>query len=174
VLVAGGRELGSSVAAVSIAAAQGYPLVLVNPSSGECSLPAGTARAILIGGTDVVSRTAERKLKVKLGVARVSRVTGADRYATAAAISKRAVSMKHTWDGVTVLSTSRPIEAICGAVMAGRMGTVVLCTTAGSLPAPTRKALTGARNRIDGVHVFGSGATVAPSAASAIKKAAGG
>ena len=110
----------------------------------------------------------------RLGRSRVSRLSGANRYLTASAVAKKSVSLRHTWEGVTVVNIARPTEAICGAVMAGRIGTIVLYSTRTRLPTATRARLAASRYRIDSVHVIGTTSSIDSRVLSAIKKALGG
>lgn len=174
VLVASGASHRASIGGVALAAGSGYPVVFVNTSTGAYRLPAGTKRAIILGGTGSVSRTVESRLKRKLGKSRVSRLAGSGTYTTAVVVGKRSVKLRHTWDGVTVVNPAKPTEAICGAVMAGRVGSVVLCTRRGSLPKTTRLRLTASRHRIDSVHIFGPTSSIGSSVSGAVKKALGG
>ncbi len=73
-----------------------------------------------------------------------------------------------------MVNIARPTEAICGAVAAGRIGTVVLYATRSKLPHATRTRLAASRYRIENVHVMGTTSSVSSSVFSAIKKALGG
>jgi len=174
VLVVSGASYKSSIAGVPLAAATGRPIVFVNPATRSYRLPAGARAAIVLGGAGSVPRSVETSLRRKLGTSRVIRLSGSNRYLTASAIAKKSVSLRHTWNGVTVVNISKPTEAICGAVMAGRIGSVVLYSSSTTLPSATRARLAASRYRIDSVHVMGSTSSVNSSVLSAIKKALGG
>jgi len=174
VLVVSGASYKASIACVPLAAASGRPVVFVNPENGSYRLPAGTKRAFIIGGTSSVSASVQSRLNKQLGSSRVVRLSGADQYLTAGAIAAKSVSLRHTWNGVTVVNTARPTEAICGGVMAGRIGSVVLYTSTGTLPSATRSKLASSRYRVDNVNVVGSASSISSSVLSAVKKALGG
>jgi len=174
VIVVSGASHKASIAAVPLAASSGRPMVLVNPKTRAYRLPAGTKSAIIVGSSASVPSSVERSLKRRLGTKRVARLVGRNSYETATAIATKSVRMRHVWDGVAVVNVSRPAEAICGAVMAGRMGTVVLYTTRSKLPSATRSRLGSARLRIDRVHVIGTTSSASSSVVSAIRKALGG
>jgi len=174
VLVVSGASYKASIASVPLAAASGRPVVFVNPADRSYRLPAGTKRAFIIGGTSSVSASVESGLKKKLGSSRVVRLSGADQYLTAGAIAAKSVSLRHTWNGVTIVNPARPTEAICGGVMAGRLGSVVLYANTTSLPSATRSRLAVARYRTDVVNVVGPTSSISSSVLSAVKKAIGG
>jgi hypothetical protein len=75
---------------------------------------------------------------------------------------------------LTLVNVAKPAEAISGAVMAGRLGSVVLYTGTRSLPRATRARLAYARYRIDQVHIMGSTSSISSSVHLAVKKALGG
>jgi len=175
VLVASGKSFSGSVGGVPLAASSGRPVVFVNPANGRYTLPTGTRRAVILGGTGSVSRAVSSSLKRRLGTARVVRLSGADRYATAAAAAAWGTrSARLGWDGVTLVNPNTTAAAICGGVMAGRNGSVVLATPSGPLPAVTRARLVTYAARVDIVHFMGSSSTIRAATVSAVKKALGG
>jgi Tol biopolymer transport system component len=174
VLVVTGNGYLYTIPGLPLASAHGRPIVFVNPSTGSYRLPAGTKRAIILGPASVVSRSVESRLKRKLGKSRVSRLSSSDRYVAAVSAAKRGVGLRHTWDGLTLVNVAKPAEAISGAVMAGRLGSVVLYTGTRSLPRATRARLAYARYRIDQVHIMGSTSSISSSVHLAVKKALGG
>jgi len=91
-IIATGASFPDSLAVGPIVWAQGYPLVLVDPSglgtSGTSTLVnLGITHAIIIGGTAAVPTSIETALKA-LNITVDARVSGADRTATAAQIAK--------------------------------------------------------------------------------------
>jgi putative cell wall-binding protein len=129
---------------------------------------------MILGGTRAVSKKVESRLKRKLGKSRVVRLAGADAYSTASVIASRSVKLRHAWDGVTIVNVARPTEAVCGAAMAGRLGSVVLYSRRTSLPKATRTRLGASRYRIDTIHLFGAKSSIGSAASAAVKKALGG
>lgn len=175
VLVASGASYTGSIAGVPLASATGRPIVFANPVTGAYRLPAGTKRAVVLGGTGSVPRSVVLSLRRRLGTSRVVRLSGGNRYETAAAIALwGSRNSRLSWDGVTLVNPTTPAAAICGGVMAGRIGSVVLATPTGPLPAATRAKLITYARRIDIVHAMGGTSAIRSATFSAAKKALGG
>lgn len=82
----------------------------------------------------------DRVLRISPAATSVARAAGADRYATAAAVSARAYPSGAT-DVLVATGADYP-DALSGGALAGRLGMPVLLTGATSLPASTRAELT--------------------------------
>ena len=98
VVVANGLSLADGVTAGALASRTRNP-VLASPLllTSASSLPASTRDAlkrwnfvdvVIVGGTGAVSSTVEKQVRAVLPKARFTRLAGADRYATAAAVSR--------------------------------------------------------------------------------------
>lgn len=168
VLVVSGSAPFDAVAASPVAVANGWPVVLAQPTAAggmsttmRSHLTAiGADRAIVIGGTNSVSPAMYRQLSAKLQGA-IRRITGADRYALAAAVGTWAVAETDmTWDGAGFASGAVFNDGVSGAVLLGGRGSVLLLTAPTSAPGPTRTALTANRSRIFHVSFFGNSAVM--------------
>jgi putative cell wall-binding protein len=145
VYVASGADFPDALAAAAVGAARDEPVLLTRAGS----LPDVTAKAIadlapakivIMGGIGSVSAAVETQLR-GLGSATVTRLAGADRYATAAL----AAGLLPTATSAYVASGAAFPDALAGAALAGHLGAPVLLTKATSLPAVTGDVLTSMR-----------------------------
>jgi spore germination protein YaaH/putative cell wall-binding protein len=146
--VATGAAFPDALAAGPAAVRGGGPVLLT--ASG--SLPAATAAElarlrpsgiVVLGGTGAVSETVVGQLRTYATSGVVTRLAGADRYATAAAVSAAAFA-----PGVPVayVATGRDFpDALAGGVAAARYGGPILLVTGTDIPAATAAELTRLR-----------------------------
>lgn len=93
-VVASGEVFADALAASALAGAHGAPVLLVRRTGIPAPVRAeivrlGVTEVIVVGGTRAVSAQAEAALAALPGVTSVTRVAGADRYATAARVAVR-------------------------------------------------------------------------------------
>lgn len=135
--VATGADYPDALAGGAAAGSQGGPMLLTRPTS----LPAETraelarlrpAQIIILGGTGAVSASVEAELRGL--AATVTRIAGADRYETAAAVAGRFfTTVTSSW-----LATGAAYpDALAAAPVAGLNDVPLLLTRTTSLPAPT-------------------------------------
>lgn len=174
VLLATGGNYPDALAGAPVASRLGRPIVLVNPYTNAFTLPAGTKRAYILGGTGSVSPAAERALRTRLGTANVRRFAGIDRYEVAALVAAWGVGeCGLSWDGVTLASGQTFNGALAGGVMAGRTGTVVLLTRSTLLPVFDSTRLSAVARQVAEVHIVGSTSSVSASVLAALKRSLG-
>ena len=139
VYVASGLDFPDALAG-GPGAIPGSPILLVHPDF----VPAGVApeiqrldptEIVILGGTGAVSAAVEAALTA---YAPVRRLAGADRFATAAAISAEAYSTAAT---VYLANGLNFPDALAGGAAAGHLLAPVLLTTDSTLPSPTRTEL---------------------------------
>lgn len=171
VLVAGAQaSLVDGLVAAPFAAHRGAPVLL----SGRTSLGAttraeivrrGPDRVWLIGGRGVLTNGVIDEL-TRLGVAKVRRVAGADRFATAAAVAERMPT-----DTPAILASGMQRSLIDAAAVSGAAaaaGRPVLLTAGSTLPAATRDVL---RDRgTTAVTVIGGTGVVGPETLRAVER----
>jgi putative cell wall-binding protein len=137
VYLASGANYPDALAATAAAAAQHAAILLTSLTV----LPPSTATALgrlqptsitIIGGTSAVSAAVE----TSLGTFRSSvvRISGADRYATAAAIAANAFPSA---TAAFIATGASFADALSGGPVAGGFGEPLLLSTAACLPAPT-------------------------------------
>ncbi len=141
VVVASGEAFPDALAAGPLAAAVGSPLLLA-PRDG--ALEAGVLaelrrlspeKVVLAGGRSAVSDAVAAQLA---RVAPVQRISGADRYETAALLAGATGQRGAT---VYLSSGATFADAVSGGAQAAREGAVVLLTDRDALPPATRTAL---------------------------------
>jgi len=137
--VATGLNFPDALAGAAAAAKLGGPVLLVEPDS----IPAATKaelgrlapkRIVIVGSTGVVSGSVATAL-AEFSAGSVSRLAGADRYATAAAISGATFA-----PGVPIAYVATGLnfpDALAGAAAAGKIGAPVLLVTRSSIPSAT-------------------------------------
>lgn len=148
--VATGNDFPDALAGVSLAAARGAPILL----TGRDTVPGATAAELqrlrpgevfVLGGRGVISEAVRGQLASLTG-AGVTRLSGQDRFATAAAIS-------HTLNGSSSPSTVLVAtglgfaDALAGGPVAASLAAPLLLATSATLPAATITEL----NRLAGV-----------------------
>ncbi len=144
--VATGESFPDSLAASPLAAAQGWPLVLTEPgalapSARQAMEEIGVSGAVVLGGAGVVAESVESTLAAWLGDDAVERISGVDRYETAAEMADFAVAQGLCWDGAAIATGLDFPDALAGGVLQGRAGSVLLLTRGTTLVAPVRDRL---------------------------------
>jgi putative cell wall-binding protein len=145
--VAVGTNYPDALAGVPAAALEDSPLLLVTRDT----IPAATAAEltrlkpatiVVLGGTGVISEVVKSALAAYAvtGGAGVVRYAGADRYATAAAISS-AVNPTDVSTAYVAIGTNYP-DALAGGAAAAYEDSPLLLVTFGSIPAATAGELT--------------------------------
>jgi putative cell wall-binding protein len=147
VYIATGLNFPDALAGAGAAGFKGGPILLVTSTA----IPPATASAltflkpdkiIVLGGTGAVSDSVRLALGAYTpgGAADVTRISGASRYATAAAIS--AATYAPGVEEVLIATGANFPDALAGAAVAGRLGDPLLLVTASTIPAPTAAELT--------------------------------
>lgn len=142
VYIATGENFPDALAASAAAARGGFPVLLVKPNSIPDAVRAELnrlkpGRVYIAGGPGVVSEQVRSALGVYT-TGPVERVAGADRYATAAAISKKHFG---TATGVYVATGENYPDALAAVPAAAIKSAPVLLTRPLSLPDTTRNEL---------------------------------
>ena len=170
VIVASGETQVDAVSASGLAGYLRAPILLTRSQQ----LPHNVARyieehnitkVVIVGGTAVVPNAIKTAIEDLASRPMVERVSGADRYATAAAISDSIGGRSPRWCGSTQTAAilvngtdiGRPDTIAIGPLAYG-LGVPILLTEATTLPTVTRSFLT--TNKIQRVVIIGSDAAV--------------
>ena len=136
--LASGTGFADAISAAPAAARDGGPVLLTN----ALALPDATAqeltrlapaRVVVVGGASVVSDAVLASIAGLLPGATVTRLAGADRYATSAAVAGTFETGLPVVYAATGLGFA---DALAAAAAAGSMGSPMVLTMPGSLPAP--------------------------------------
>ena len=148
VYIATGSDFPDALAAGAAAAAQGGPVLLVSSNR----VPAATAaelewlrpaRIRVVGGSGVVSDGVFEALRPYATTGDIQRLAGANRYATAAAVSSHVFGVNVP---VAYVATGRNFpDALAGVAAAGSQGGPILLTQPNALPAETAAELSRLR-----------------------------
>ncbi len=167
--VASGLNFPDALAGAAVAGSQGGPVLLVTrdaiPSPIATELARlHPARIVVLGSAGVVSDGVKAALKAYTA-GTVTRLSGPDRFATAAAISKASFSA-----GVPVAYVASGLnfpDALAGAAVAGSQGGPVLLVTRDAIPSPIATEL--ARLHPARIVVLGSAGVVSDGVKAALK-----
>ena len=135
-------NLVDGLVAGPLAKAKGAPILLtgrdaLSPETSDELTRRGAKTAYIVGGPSAVSTNVENSLKSR-GIA-VSRLSGPDRYATAAAVAKELPA-----NSTAVIASGRTanlVDALAAGPAAASAGHPVLLTDPATLPESTRAAL---------------------------------
>ncbi len=160
VLLATGNTFADALAASPMAAAKGWPLLLVGPrglAGIQSTLDSlGATDIVILGGTKAVAAGVQSELAARYSTGNVTRLAGANRYATSAAIATWAVANADlNWNDLAVATGENFPDALSGGVLQALDGSVLLLTTGTRLNADTKSCLTKNLAEIDSVKYLG-------------------
>jgi putative cell wall-binding protein/glucose/arabinose dehydrogenase len=156
VFVVRGDTFADALAVSPLSAAGRGPILLTAPdrlpdATRMARRSIGATEAVVVGGVAAVSN----RVVTGLGVP-VERVSGADRYATAAALAERAFGWG--WTDFSYVGVARGTDypdGLAGGVAAGSRGGVLVLTEPTRLSPPAADALIRHQGDITGVAVYG-------------------
>ena len=164
--VATGANFPDALGASPVAAAQGWPLYLVNPAVGvtsslESALERdGVTHVVALGGTAVVTDAVLADLRTRVG-ATTERWWGEDRYATAIDVATHAVDdWGLTWNKVAIATGANFPDALSGGALQRGDRSVMLLTPPTSLYAGIDTTLRANKGSIGEVRFLGGTAAV--------------
>jgi putative cell wall-binding protein len=167
-LVATGANFPDALGGSPLAAGGPWPILLATPAGLTPSTAAtlddiGVDRALILGGTGVVSPAVEAGLAGALGADEVTRLAGPDRYATAVEIACWAVKTEQTFfcEGTGFATGENFPDALAGGVVQGRLRAPLLLTRSASLPPVVANALAEQADEMATVHFYGGPGAIA-------------
>lgn len=175
--LATGLDFPDALGASPLAAANGWPIYLVNPTAGADATLVSAMKAdgindvLVLGGTGVVSDQVKTDMAAKLP-ASTARLWGANRYDTARAVAVFGVEeVGLTWDGLAITTGTNFPDALAGGVLQGRSGSVMLLTPSTSLDAGVAGTLTANKTAIHEVRFLGGTGAVSAAVRTAVSQA---
>lgn len=134
-----GRSFPDALACAAPAAAQGWPILLADPArpaqAAQAVVGSGASTAIIAGGTASVPTGVEAALKTALGSTNVTRLTAADRYGVAIAVSRWSVTNAGlSMSGPVVASGIVHGDALAAGPFSAKRGAVLLLAQSRGLP----------------------------------------
>ena len=172
--LATGANFPDALGASPLAAANGWPIYLVNPATGaDAALKGalatdGADEVIVLGGTGVISNA----VKDGLGVKKTIRLSGDNRYDTARVVAGYGISDGGlSWDGVAIATGENFPDALAGGVLQGRSGSVLLLTPSKSLNPGVAGVLTANKAVIGEVRFLGGEGAVSTAVRTVVKSA---
>ncbi len=170
VYIADGNAFPDALAGAAAAGAEGAPVLLVRSGSIPASVRTELSRLrpndiIVLGGAGAVSVSVQVELEQYADYA-VRRMAGADRYQTAATISRKTSGTDVP--EVYVASGMNFPDALAGAAAAGAAGAPVLLVPPGTIPAAVKTEL--ARLRPERIVVLGGTGAVSRTVESQLRR----
>jgi putative cell wall-binding protein len=174
--VVSGTAWADALSAASVAAARGWPILLVS----ESGIPAATAgslaslavtRTIVVGGPATVSDSVLARLPG------AERISGADRYAVSAAVAEHALDggpvLPRTLrtDRIVVASGRLFPDALAGSVLAARASAPLVLTDGSELSAPAESFLRRRAYRVICCYLLGGTGSISTTTAAAVADA---
>ena len=163
VAVASGVNFPDALSMSPVSFKEGVPILLVNEngvlnSAQKKVLSNHVAQAesptiVIAGGPDSVSAGTENDIK-KLG--QTVRLGGADRFEASANIAKWAVGQGYlSWDGAAIAMGSKPYDALCGSILQGTTGSVLMVVEEGNSNSHVLGSMEANKSAISSIKVFG-------------------
>lgn len=172
VIVATGLSYPDALSAAGLAGVYHAPLLLTAPASLTSGVATeitrlGATKVVVVGGTSAVSEAVKTQIASATG-ATVTRVAGADRYATSAEVAKRIVAELGTgFSGSAFLVRGDQFaDALAASPLAYNANVPILLTASTSLSPATEAAIKTLG--IDDVAIIGSTNAVSKSVADAV------
>ena len=162
VVLANSSAYANAIAGSPLAGAYDAPLLLTGTGSLAAATAAEikrlkTAKVFVVGGTGSISSRVTRQLAAR-SIA-VTRISGADRYALAAAVAIKVKARAGTPEFAMIVGGTDYAAGLAAAAVAARNRVPLLFTAAGKLPSSTSKAL----GKLHAAHVVIVGTTSAVS-----------
>lgn len=174
-IVAAGANYPDALSASPYAYWSGSPIYLAEidgtlSSATLSAIKSGDfSRAVIIGGVDVVSSSAETSLQKIFGSSKVSRLYGDDRYETSEAVAEWSVGQGMSYDNCAIATGENYPDALAGATLCGRRGSVILLANGATVAALSD--LSSNASSINAVYYLGGTAAVSETSREAVEDA---
>lgn len=164
VFLSTGTNYPDALAASPLAARNGWPILLTRPDelpspTIDAMYMIGASNIIIVGGPGAVSWGVEQEAESVIG-SLPTRLSGTDRFTTAASIASFGVDLGLKWDGVALATGRNFPDALAGGCAQGHRGSVILLTESYVLPSATYAALEAHSNEISEVWFLGGEAAI--------------
>lgn len=143
VIVSTGLNWPDALGASSLAGMYSAPILLTDPEALPSTVAdeitrLGAVDAFIIGGEEAVSADVEAELAGLLS-GEVTRLGGADRWATACLVASETVDANPDWDGTAFVTTGLNFpDALSAAPLAAKAGYPIFLSNAEGIPADTQ------------------------------------
>ena len=175
--LATGLNFPDALGASPLAAANGWPIYLVNPATGaDATLVAamkadGVNDVLVLGGPTVVSEKVRTDVAAKLP-ASTQRLSGDNRYDTARVVAGFGVAEAGLgWDKLAIATGTNFPDALAGGVLQGKSGSVMLLTPSTSLNSGVASTLSANKLTIHEVRFLGGTSAVSQKVRDAVGSA---
>jgi putative cell wall-binding protein len=165
-LVATGLKYADALSASPLAAARAWPLFLV-PATGvsdsmlDAMAAKGVRKVVMLGSRKSLPQgLVEDKLAGRFGVENVTRLSGGNRYTTALAVAEYATDLGMSWNGMGFAKGTDFPDGLCGGVLQGAAGSVMLLTSPTGLDPAVEALIRAKKSEIHLVRYFGSTSSI--------------
>jgi len=161
--LATGEDFPDALSVSPVAYATEQPIVLTRPSSADTSTlellrDLQVGEVFFIGGPGAIATSVAGQVAAT-GLS-VTRISGADRYATSLAVAAHGESLGVGWGGLGVAAGTTFPDALAGGVAQGRLNSLLLLTPSHNIDAGVESAIRARRAQIGKVRVYGGPAAV--------------
>jgi len=176
VVIATGANWPDALGGAALAAAENGPILLTDsktlPSAVADEIARlGASRAYILGGTGAVSSTVEDALAALLGDGNITRIGGANRYATADLVAAKSVEVLNasgTYDGMAFVATGANFpDALAAAPISAAKGWPLYLAGPTGLSAGTKAAMASAG--VDSVAILGGTGAISTTTENGLK-----
>jgi len=173
-IVVNGTAWPDAASVSALAYAKSYPILLAKPSelgtqTAEYLSARKPATTYVIGSETVVPKAVYDAIPAATGNTAL-RLSGPNRYATAAAVARQSITLTEGFSATEVYITTglNYPDALVGGVLAGKTKHPLLLTGFDSCPADTASFLTGNKSVISYIWILGGGGAISKEGAGAI------
>lgn len=176
VAIASGVNFPDALSMSPVSFKEGIPIILANASGDlgdsqkeaviQSVSGAESSTIVIAGGPNSVSYETEAFAQgvtsaTSNGKVNAVRLGGADRYEASANIAAWAVDQGYLrWDGVALAMGSKPYDALCGSILQGKTGSVLMVVEGGNSNYHAINKLTSNKNSISSLKIFGGKVSV--------------
>lgn len=147
VVIAGGYAIADGLTATPIATEYNSPLLLVEknniPEVTKSEIKRlGAKNVIIVGGTTVISQAVEKQL-LSLGVSKITRLGGSDRYETSLLVAQYIDSYLYDIENIVVTNGLGEADALSISPVSGRDRMPIILVRSNAIPTPIYNWISG-------------------------------
>ncbi|MGB4594119.1 MAG: cell wall-binding repeat-containing protein [Coriobacteriia bacterium] len=171
-VVVSGETWPDAASVSALAYAKAYPILLIKKvgltkHAAEFLAAAKPATTLVVGGTSAIGSSTEASITaITAGTAK--RLSGSDRYSTAAAVARHAGTVGFTFTDVYIATGEAYADALAGGMLAGARAKPLILTHRDSCPSGTAALLREKRTTIGQIWLLGGTGAISDAGLKAI------
>ncbi|MHB1341572.1 MAG: cell wall-binding repeat-containing protein [Coriobacteriia bacterium] len=171
-VVVSGETWPDAASVSALAYSKAYPVLLVKKTglttpAAEFLAGAKPATTLVIGGTSAIGPSVDASITA-VTTGTVKRLSGSDRYSTAAAVARHAGTIGFTFTDVYIATGVAYADALAGGMLAGARAKPLILTHPDSCPTGTAALLTEKRTTIGQIWLLGGTGAISDAGLKAI------